>query len=206
MIVISDKIDYNMAVIALASNLKFFCNQKKFIMMTKTTPKWKIAVLKISIAPFVTAIFSLLCLKSVAQEKTTKLPNRIEVETVTNEELDSLQKADPVKYKGEREEILKTTITYNEAGSKKDSIFFNNKPKYEKPKLTSLSKISPDKIKRIEILQLSNDEKKALKEIDFEKYNDSTLVDYMAVKATFINEEGEIEAITSYEKKPNNKM
>ncbi|RYJ43296.1 M56 family metallopeptidase [Flavobacterium beibuense] len=194
--------------ISLSSNLNFSITKKRFNMMNKTTPKWKSAVLQISVAPILTSILLLLCFKTIAQDKSTQKVNSIKVETVTNEELESLQKAEPAKYNNvPREEVLKTTMTSIDKNNKsKDTIFFDKKTPLVKPKLTAISKIDPNKLKRIEILQLTEDEKKALREIDSEKYNDSTFTQYVAIKATFINEDGEIEALTSYEKKPDNKI
>lgn len=191
--------------IALASNLTFSLTKKRFNMMTKTTPKWKLAALQISVAPVITAMMLLLCIKSVAQEKNTQLPDRIEVETVTRQELDSLQKADPVKYKGKETDFMKTTMTHaNEKDKHKDTVSYNRKatPVYEEHQFSAISKIDNSKIKGIEILQLTDFERNTLKELDPEKYNDSTFKDYMAVKVTFINENGQPEAITTFEKKP----
>ncbi|WP_417350863.1 M56 family metallopeptidase [Flavobacterium alkalisoli] len=203
-----NKASFKAETIFLSSNLNFSITKKRFNMMNKTTPKWKSAVLQVSVAPILTSILLLLCFKTIAQDKSTQKVNSIKVETVTNEELESLQKAEPAKYNNvPREEVLKTTMTSVDKNNKsKDTIFFDKKTPLVKPKLTAISKIDPNKIKRIEILQLTEDEKKALREIDSEKYNDSILTQYVAIKVTFINEDGEIEALTSYEKKPNNKI
>lgn len=196
------------ATFSMASNLTFSLTKKRFIMMTKTTSATKAVFIKLAIAPVVTALLMLLCTETVAQvstKSTTPTPSRINVETVTAKELDSLQKADPAKYKGSRNDILKTTMTeVDEKGKHKDTVSFDKRPElvYEKDQFSAISKIDSDKIKGIEILQLTEFEKNTLNKLDPEKYNNSTFPDYMAVKVTFINDKGQPEGIMTYEKRP----
>lgn len=177
-------------------------------MMTKTTSATKAGFIKLAILPAITILLMLLCTEAVAQvsaKKTTPTPGRINVETVTEKELDSLQKADPAKYKGNRNDILKTTMTeVDKKGKHKDTVSFDKRPElvYEKDQFSAISKIDSDKIKGIEILQLTEFEKSTLNKLDPEKYNSSTFPDYMAVKVTFINDKGQPEGIMTYEKRP----
>jgi beta-lactamase regulating signal transducer with metallopeptidase domain len=64
------------------------------------------------------------------------------------------------------------------------------------------SKIDSDKIKRIEIHQLTETEISALKELDPDKYNDTTLKEYKAVKISYVNDKGNLVSETTYEKSP----
>jgi hypothetical protein len=130
------------------------------------------------------------------------IPDRIEVTTPTKNELDSLQKADPVKYSGKEIDFLKTKISYAEK-SKKSDISFDRKHDYT-VNLSGPIKRDPSKIRSIEILQLTDMEKRALQDHDPKKYNDVTLKDYMAIKTGYINDEGQLVSETTYEKKPTN--
>ena len=159
--------------------------------------------------PAIAIITLLLCTETVAQENPAiKLQNinRIRVDTVTKSELDSLQQVDPVKYEGEKADILKTTVTHNENGNEKDTVYYDRRTKhleeFSEPTNSSLSRIEADKMKSIEMLALTQFEKNTLNQLDPTKYNDSTFQDYMAVKVTFVNAQGHPEAHTTYEKKP----
>lgn len=62
--------------------------------------------------------------------------------------------------------------------------------------------IDPHKIKSIEILQLTEMEKSNLKKLDPKKYNDVEITNYMAVKTSYLNDEGDLISHIFYEKKP----
>jgi len=192
------------ATFSMASNLTFSLTKKRFVMMTKTTSAAKAVFLKIAIAPAITALMLTLCTKTVAQESTKNEPAKIEVTTPTKEEFKALKKADPVKYTGEKSDYLKTTISY--ADKKDETVTYNRKTPYpgeqEAPNLSEFSKIDPNTIESIEVLQLTELEKATLNRIDPEKYNDTTLKDYSAIKVIYSNDEGELVAKTVYEKRP----
>lgn len=73
---------------------------------------------------------------------------------------------------------------------------------HSKQEFTAGSKIEASKIKAIEVNSLTETEIKKLKELDPDKYNDTTLQDYKAVKITYINDAGSLVSETTYEKKP----
>ncbi|WP_294818223.1 M56 family metallopeptidase [uncultured Flavobacterium sp.] len=56
----------------LASSLNFSVTKKRFTMMTKATTKSKAFLLKISAVPVIAGLIALLCIETVAQEKTAK--------------------------------------------------------------------------------------------------------------------------------------
>ena len=188
---------------ALASRLTFSITKKRLIMMTKETPTLKANFLKAIIAPAIACVTLLLCTEAVAQEKpdkTVATPERIEVTSVTQKELDSLKQTDPVKYRGKKSDFLKTTMTSTRTGS---SVSFDKKPEpVDEKQFSALSRIDPHKMKSIEILQLTEMERSVLKNLDPVKYNDVALEDYMAVKTSYLNDEGELASHTFYEKKP----
>ncbi len=55
----------------LASSLNFSVTKKRFTMMTKATTRSRALVLKISAIPVIAGLIALLCIETVAQEKTT---------------------------------------------------------------------------------------------------------------------------------------
>jgi len=194
---------------SMASNLTFSLTKKRFLMMTKTTSTTKAGFLKAAIIPVFTALLMLICSETIAQEspkkETAKIPDRIDVTTTTKEEFKALKKADPVKYTGTHSDYLKTTVSY--ADKKDDTVTYDRKTPYpgeKEPNLSEFSKIDPNKMKSIEVLQLTELEKTTLNKIDPEKYNDATLKDYMAIKVIYSNDEGGLVAKTVYEKKTEN--
>ncbi|MNK14948.1 hypothetical protein D3C87_330810 [compost metagenome] len=172
--------------------------------MTKTTSTAKASFLKAAIIPVLSALTMLLCTKTIAQEKSktaSAYPDRIDVTTVTKNELDSLQKTDPVKYKGKESDFMKTKMSY---ADKKGTQSFNKKQQEYTLNLGGAIKSDPAKIKAIEINQLTQTEMDALKKHDSVMYNDVTLKDYSAIRITQVNDEGRLETLTTYEKKPKN--
>jgi len=187
---------------ALASSLTFSITKKRFIMMTKTTSTLKSNFLRASIAPAIACVMLFLCTETVAQEtsgKITTAPDRIEVTSVTKKELDSLKNVDPVKYRGKESEFVKTTMT-SKTGT--TTSFDKRPPTVDEKQFSSLPEIDLDKIKSIEILQLTEMEKSNLKKLDPEKYTDVELKNYMAVKTSYLNDEGKLISHIFYEKKP----
>jgi beta-lactamase regulating signal transducer with metallopeptidase domain/FtsZ-binding cell division protein ZapB len=70
------------------------------------------------------------------------------------------------------------------------------------PSATRSHTIDPHKMKSIEVIALTQMEINALKELNPEKYTDEALKDYMAVKISYVNDEGELVSETTYEKRP----
>jgi hypothetical protein len=140
--------------------------------------------------------------KGPVAENNSNNVGKIEVTTPTKSELDSLKKIDPVKYKGEETDFLKTKIS-NDLKLTADTIYYARKQSYTLNLSGPITR-DPHKIKSIEILQLTDMEKDVLKNHNPEKYNDTTLKDYMAMKTSYINDEGQIVSETTYEKKPKN--
>jgi hypothetical protein len=191
----------------LASNLNFLLTKKRLLMMTKTTSKTKSSLLKLAVTPVLGALMILLCTKTIAQEriKPSEIQNaQIEVTTVTKNELDSLQKANPIKYKGKEVDFLKTKIRYAEKRDEhKNSVSFEKKQEYTL-NLSGAVTTDPSKIKSIEILQLTPTEIDSLKKIDAVTYNDTAIKEYVAIKIMQMNDRGQIETLTTYERKPKN--
>lgn len=191
----------------LASNLNFLLTKKRLLMMTKTTSTTKSSLLKLAITPVLATLMILLCTKTIAQERirpSELQPSHVEVTTVTKSELDSLQKTDPVKYKGNKSDFMKTKISYVEKKDQhKNSVSFEKKHEYTL-NLSGAVTTDPSKIKSIEILQLTPTEIDALKKIDAVTYNETAIKEYVAIKITQMNDGGQLETLTTYERKPKN--
>ena len=88
-----------------ASNLNFSLTKKRLLMMTKTTSRTKALLLQTAIAPILITLLTLLCTEEViAQQNRSKnvpIENKpgMHMESITQFQIDSLKKADPVKYK-----------------------------------------------------------------------------------------------------------
>lgn len=192
---------------SIASNLTFSLTKKRLLMMTKTTSATKAGLLKLAVTPVLGALMILLCTKTIAQERIKPSefqPSNLEVTTVTKSELDSLQKTDPVKYKGKKSDFMKTKISYVEEKDKhKNSVSFEKKHEYTL-NLSGAVTTNPSKIKSIEILQLTPTEIDSLKKIDALTYNDTAIKEYVAIKIMQMNDRGQIETLTTYERKPKN--
>lgn len=86
------------ATFSMASNLTFSLTKKRLIMMTKTTSSTKAGFIKLAILPVITALMMLLCSKTVAQQTTqeeAQRQERLKSMQVSDEEMDSLKKANP---------------------------------------------------------------------------------------------------------------
>lgn len=192
---------------SIASNLTFSLTKKRLLMMTKTTSATKAGLLKLAVTPVLGVLMILLCTKTIAQERikpSEVQPAQIEVTPVTKSELDSLQKTDPVKYKGEKSDFMKTKISYAEKKDEyKNSVSFEKKHEYTL-NLSGAVTTDPSKIKSIEILQLTPKEIDSLKKIDAVTYNDTAIKEYVAIKIMQMNDRGQIETLTTYERKPKN--
>ncbi len=90
---------------AFASNLNFSLTKKRLLMMTKTTTRTKATLLQLAVAPILIVLLMLLCTEEVvAQQKNNSKKLSPEdypgmyIESITQFQIDSLKKADPVKY------------------------------------------------------------------------------------------------------------
>ncbi len=191
---------------SIASNLTFSLTKKRLVMMTKTTSAIKASLLKMAIVPVIAVLMSLYCTKTIAQEtikKDNPKVDRVDVTVPTASEFDALKEADPIKYAGNKSDYLKTTISY--AGKTNDTVYYDRKTPYagenKKSNLSIFSGIDPNKLKSIDVMPLTELEKNTLKKQDPEIYSDTSLKDYMAIKATYINNKGELQTLTAYENK-----
>jgi hypothetical protein len=190
---------------SMASNLTFSLTKKRLIMMTKTTSTAKAGLLKLAIAPVVTALMMLLCTKTVAQETLSDIPpEKIKSITVnknvTPQQVDSLQKANPKVYKSKNpKDYGKTDVSYTDKNGKpaKKKFFVEDSAAKESNESTQLKKglsgIPPEKIKTLNIYKnLAQSQIDSLRQADPKTYVSNNPRDYGMIKVEYTDENGNL--------------
>ena len=95
----------------LASNFNFPITKKRFVMMTKTTPKLRAAFLQIGTLPLITALILLLCTQANAQEPqlSDEAVAKLEKFRATDTEIKQFQENNPEAFSDNPEIAFKNT-------------------------------------------------------------------------------------------------
>lgn len=191
---------------SLASNLNFSITKKRFFMMTKTTSTAKAAILKIAITPVIAGLMMLLCTKTVAQE-TSKATHsntpKTEISKTAKSQSDLAKKEsqDSTNKKAVAPNTTKDKLV--EVKKENDTIHYDKQtdPETKTYKLSGPVHLNDGRTKSIETNSLTQEEIDALKKHDPKTYNDITIKDYVAVRYTYINDEGKLTTQTMFKKK-----
>lgn len=108
----------------LASSINFGVTKKRFTMMTKTTSKLKIVMIKLGIAPVLTALILSFSVKTIAQEINVSdidvnSINSIEVTSVTEDEMETLKSTGELAFaEGKASDYKRIILTYLDKNGK----------------------------------------------------------------------------------------
>jgi len=183
---------------SLASNLNFSITKKRFTMMTKSTTNAKAALLQAIVLPVIACLTILCCTETIAQESTPKVDyskvSKIDVLTPTPAEIDSIRRAEPAKFKEEpNTRILRANYTLNENGKEKVVSTYEKTNDYKselsKETTNGLAGIDPDKIKSININNVTEAEMGSLMAADPEKYRDIKAVDLRSIIVVYADKD-----------------
>ncbi|WP_297333637.1 M56 family metallopeptidase [Flavobacterium sp.] len=189
------------ATLALASNLNFSITKKRLLMMTKSTNKTKAAMLKIGIAPVIALMLGFMCTEEViAQQKLADIPSKqvrsIEVNSITQQQHDSIKKANPGKYNGSYKEFGIVTVKYTDDNNRpvtiKDVVKKDATAKQQPSEvfINEIKGIAPERIRKIENSMVSDNEMEQLKQ-DHQGIADwDPDAKYRKLTVTYVDENG----------------
>lgn len=124
----------------LASSINFGVTKKRFTMMTKTTSKLKIVMIKLGIAPILTALTLFFSVKTIAQEINVSdidvnSINSIEVTSVTEDEMETLKSTGEIAFEeGKTENYKRIKYTYlDDRGETATKVSYEKVPSKKAP-------------------------------------------------------------------------
>lgn len=193
------------ATFSMASNLNFSLTKKRLLMMTKTTSTAKAGFLKLAIAPVITVLMMFLCTKTIAQETLSDIPSEkiktLDVsKNVSQQQVDSLRKANPKVYKSKNtKDYAKTDVGYTDKNgklTKKKFFVEDSEPKKtntSKQLQEGLSSIPSEKIKLINVYKNINQQQvDSLKQVDPKVYVSNNPRDYAMIKVEYTDDNGNL--------------
>ncbi|MFP9115835.1 M56 family metallopeptidase [Flavobacterium sp. RHBU_3] len=192
---------------ALASSINFSTTKKRFAMMTKTTTRFKAALLQAATLPITAALVLLFSIKVEAQRAAEPEIKSIKVNKFSPSQLDSVQKVNP----GLLDKNLKEGESYTkfETTSKDEKgnnvaetkyVKISQKP-IEQDNSNPLKDIKPDQIKSINILSLKQAEFDSLVAANPVKYKGKDLYDVMRTNVDY-EDNGTLKALHYYSVRP----
>ncbi len=197
--------------IAFASNLTFSLTKKRLLMMTKTTTRTKAILLKTAVAPILIILLALLCTEEIAAQQNDSFKNipandtqRMQVYIVTQSQVDSLKKIDPVKYKDiNTKDYFYLKTTYTENGKTAIQKSFKLKPsQMELTKLSDSVKeantIDPLRIRKIEYIKIEGEELAKFRQ-DMPLLFKDAKAKYQKKIVTYVAEDGSLKVKTTFE-------